>query len=240
MKTFIFIIGILSLSFAKAGTDSSSRAIELNKQGNELIKKQNFVAAQEKFAEGLAESPFASELQVNLGLAFDGAGNKEKAQRAYELATKNTKDPEVRFVANFNLAELAGRDKKLDEALAYYQEALKDQPDSVEVKTNIELLIQNQQQQNGKGESKEDKDNKDKKNDKNKDQKQDQKSDKDKDKDKKDGYDQSKPQPKPFKSDQLSPGDVKKILEELDRQEQRVRAEYNKKQVKERPRDKDW
>ena len=33
---------------------------------------------------------------------------------------------------------------------------------------------------------------------------------------------------------------VKKILEELKQQEQKIRAEYNRKGAKERPRDKDW
>ena len=40
---------------------------------------------------------------------------------------------------------------------------------------------------------------------------------------------------------ELSRGDVKKILDEIKQQEQKIRAEYNKKNdYKERPRDKDW
>jgi Ca-activated chloride channel family protein len=255
---FIFSLTVALTSaprcFAAEGAPAGT--VELNNQGIELLKKENFSAAQDKFAQGLADSPYSSELQVNLGLAFSGAGNKEKAMQAYELSARTAKSKETRFAANFNLGELFGKDKKVDEALKYYQLALADKPDSVETKTNIELLIQNNQG-GGKGESKDDKkDNKDKNKDQNKDKnKQDGSKDKDKDKDKenkdqndknqkndqkKEGYQKDKPQPRQFKSDQLSPGDVKKILEELNRQEQRVRAEYNKKQVKERPRDKDW
>ncbi len=112
----------------------------------------------------------------------------------------------------------------------------------------------------GKGSSdgKDKKDKKDDKDDKDKDKDKDQK-DKDKDKDqkdkdsdkddkdqgnkKKDGR-QFKPnkkyKPRPYSGENLSEGDVKKILGELKQQEQRIRAEYYNKEVKEKPNGKDW
>jgi tetratricopeptide (TPR) repeat protein len=246
--TLLFILSsVLSFS-AHAENTGSLRVLELNKQGLELLKKQSYQAAQQKFAEALSIAPYSAELQVNLGLTFDGLSELDKAQQAYDLAAKLAQSPETRFAAHFNIAEIYGRQKKVDEALKFYQLALQDNPDSLEAKTNIELLIQSQKNGGGSGE-KNDKDKKDdkkddKKSDKNKDQNKDDKKDQDGDKDKdqkdKQGYQKNKPQPRPFKSEQLNQGDVKRILEELDRQEQRVRAEYNKKQIKEKPRDKDW
>ncbi|MGZ6447035.1 MAG: tetratricopeptide repeat protein [Pseudobdellovibrionaceae bacterium] len=62
-----------------------------------------------------------------------------------------------------------------------------------------------------------------------------------KDKNEKSQYSQNqKYQPRPFKGQELSEGDVKKILGEIKQQEQKIRAEYNRKEVKEQPRDKDW
>lgn len=109
--------------------------------------------------------------------------------------------------------------------------------------------------------SKDDKDNKDKKDKKDqKQQDQDKKDDKDgKDKDK-DGKDKDKDKekeqqkeqspkeaqnspkykPRPFKGDQLSEGDVKKILGELKNQEQKIRANFEKKERKENRNEKDW
>ena len=46
--------------------------------------------------------------------------------------------------------------------------------------------------------------------------------------------------PRPFQGDQLSEGDVKKILGELRSQEQKIRANYDKKERKEKKNDKDW
>ena len=48
-----------------------------------------------------------------------------------------------------------------------------------------------------------------------------------------------KEQPRVFQSHELSEDDVRKILDEIQRQEQKIRAKEHK-ESKERPRDKDW
>ncbi|MGZ5280485.1 MAG: tetratricopeptide repeat protein, partial [Pseudobdellovibrionaceae bacterium] len=53
-------------------------------------------------------------------------------------------------------------------------------------------------------------------------------------------YGKNKPQPQKFKSGELTQGDVNKILGEIKQQEQKIRAEFNKKETKDEPRDKDW
>ena len=64
---------------------------------------------------------------------------------------------------------------------------------------------------------------------------------------KKEGQDRKqnvKYQPRPFKGDQLSEGDVKKILGELAQQDKKIRAQYNKKEKNESgvegKNEKDW
>ncbi len=242
MKNLCLILFLLQISYGAQAFVTD--VVTNNNQGIELLKKQNFSKAQDYFSKAMSESPYSTELQLNLGLTFDGAGQPEKAMQSYEQAEKLTKDPALLFASYFNRAEILGKQKKVPEALAFYQKALDLKPDSVEAKTNIEILTQ-QQQGGGKGQDNQDQkdQNKDKKDDKdNKDQK-DQDKDKDQDQDKKDqkkDYAKNKPQPKPFQSPDISKDDAKKILDELDRQEQRVRAEYNKKQHKERPHGKDW
>jgi hypothetical protein len=126
-----------------------------------------------------------------------------------------------------------------------YQKALEIIPSSNEVKTNIELLIQQQQGQSG-GEGQQNQpqqgdqqQNQDQKNQEGKDQK----DQKDQEQDQKEGKQKQQSQkykPRPFNGKELSEGDVKKILGELKQQEEKIRAEYNRKDVKEQPRDKDW
>jgi len=240
MKNISFLIFFFSFSAHALITD----VVENNDKGIEFLKKQNFSKAQENFTQAMTESPYSTELQLNLGLTFDGIGQPEKALQSYVQATKIAKDPKLLFASYFNQAEIMGRQKKIPEALALYQKALEIVPHSIEAKTNIELLTQ-EQQGGGQGESQDQnqKDNQDQKKDQKDGQgkKEEQKGEqKEEQKDQKKNYTQGKPQPKPFKSAEISKDDAKKILDELDRQEQRVRAEYNKKQRKEKPHGKDW
>lgn len=235
------------------------KSLWLNRQANTQLKAQNYAAAFDSYIKTLEFDPFSAETHLDLGLTYEGQQQPEKAAPSYENALKYAKNDDVKFMAYFNQAQLLGKDKKVDEALELYQKALGIEPASKETKHNIELLIQTQQQdQKGGGDDKKDqkdqkdkqdqqdkqdqKDNKDKKDQKdNKDQKKDDKDGKDKKKEQPQQYGKNqKYQPRPFKGQELSEGDVKKILGEIKQQEQKIRSEYNRKEVKEQPRDKDW
>ncbi len=242
------LICLLSVAASAANTPTS---VLSNSKGLEDLKNSNPSAAQEKFLKSLAINPFESKLHLNLGLTFEMLGKAEKEQASYQTALQLAAEDDSRFAANFNLGQLAQKAKKTDEALRYYQEALKFDPQSKETKTNIELLIQDQQGK-GKGEGDEQKDpneNKDQdQNGKGQEQKEDPKDDQQKEDQKKDGdkkeepkqYAKSKPQPQKFKSENLTQADVNKIMGEIKQQEQKIRAEFNKRGSKEEPRDKDW
>lgn len=256
MKTWGRALLLLSFVFVAMRAEAATPRPEtllLNREGAALLKKQSFQSALDKFIEGLRFDPFQPELHLNMGLAFEGLQQNEKAQASYHQAGELATTPELKFMAFFNEAQLLGKAKKVDEALTLYQKALGLLPTSKEVKTNIELLTQDQQGKGGgKGEDNKDQNNKDQKQDQKQDQqnkdqdKKDQKDNKDQDKDGKDKDQkkqyQSSPkyQPRKFDSKELSEGDVKKILGELRQQEQKIRAEFNRKEVKEQPRAKDW
>ncbi|WP_415061593.1 tetratricopeptide repeat protein [Bdellovibrio sp.] len=235
---------VLSLLLTSCGPGRPHlRTLELNREGNKSLKAQNFGPAMDKYIEGLRYDPFAGALHLNLGLSLEGLQQAEKAIQSYKeaeaLAVKAQDLPLV-FMARFNQAQLLGKAKKIDEAIALYQKALEIIPSSVEAKTNIELLTQSQQGQGGK-------DNQQQQNqqgNQNQQQQQQDQSDKKDEKDKKEEPKQvqqsPKYKPRPFQGKELSEGDVKKILGELKQQEEKIRAEYNRKEVKEQPRDKDW
>lgn len=226
------------------------RGIEANREAVKAVREGQFDNARESLTMGLSDLPLESALHHNLGLVFDGLKNAEDADKSYQVAETVAPTPEQKFYALFNRAELKGRAKKVDEALELYQRALDLNPASKEVKTNIELLIQqqqsggqgegqdqkqdpNQQQNQGQGQNKE----QDQKSDQ--EDKQDPKDGKDKDKEPKEPQSSPKYKPREFKGE-LKESEVRKILGEIRQQEQKIRSEFNRKDVKERPRDKDW
>lgn len=231
MKRWMLIFLFLPL----ASSASTVESFWHNRQALKKYGQKNFYPAYRDLLLALESDPLNPQLHLNLGRVFEANEEFDKAVQAYksalELLPEGSKD---RFHALFNLGSVYGQQKKLPEALDAYQAALEIEPESIEVKTNIELLTA-QQQGGGGGEGEQDK--KDE-NQKSKDS-QDQKDQKDQNKDKPDDQ-QKKKQPKPFQSQELTPQDVKKILDEIKNQEQGIRAKEYEKGNREAPRGKDW
>ncbi len=234
------------------------------KSKDQIQKKEN-EAAHDSVLKALENEPDSLNLQSNLGITFDGIEKKDDAEKSLLSALNLAKTDADKFKIQFNLGVLLGAQKKIEPALEHYQAALDILPTSKETKHNIELLIQQQQQDQkqqqqkqddqqkkdqksgGSGQDDQQKKDQDQNKDKNKDQK-----DKDQDKNQKDEQknDQQKDQdrkgspkykPRPYQGEQLSEGDVKKILGEISQQDKKIRSNYDKKQQrKEDKNDKDW
>lgn len=230
-------------------------SVSLSKKSAQFLRQSQDARAFETSVQGLGVDSFSASHHLNMGLALEGLGQGDNAMKSYMAGHKYAKAESEKFAAAFNVAQLLGKAKKVDEALEFYQEALRYRPESIEAKTNIELLIQ--QQQKGGGGQGDDKKNQDQQGQQQQDQKSkggdqgDQKN-KDSQKEKESEGDQQKPNqqknyspnkqyvPRPFAGKELSESDVKKILGELKNQEQKIRSEYNRRDKKESPRGKDW
>jgi tetratricopeptide (TPR) repeat protein len=243
------------------------RAIQSNNRTAKKMKDQSTEESQLGYLEAMKYEPFQEEIHLNLGSTYDVLKDPEKALRLYKNAEEiyskkkapfeskylsflNPQHPlMLLFISYFNQAQLLARENKIDQALEKYQQALSIVPDSKEVKTNIELLLQQKQQQQGGGEGQGDnKDQQDQKDQKQKDGK----DNKDQNKDQKDGDDEKKQdqkknynsspkyKPREFKGD-LNKESVQKIFGEVSQQEKKMRTQFSKQnQSKESPRDKDW
>jgi Ca-activated chloride channel homolog len=248
-------VSLLSLTCLAAlvATSAPAEASELrgvmrNNRGVQNFGEKKPVEAFDRFTESLADLPFRPEVHYNLGTSFLANKEVDKAlsqfQEAVRLAPGDSlREGAVRFRAYFNAGVALTELKRIDEALEMYQRALNEVPDSIEAKTNIELLVQSQAGGGGGEDEKDQENQQDKGNQKDSKPKEGQ----DQDKSKPDQPQQfqnqpkEKPTPRPFKSDQLSQQDVNRILEELKRQEEQIRARMQQQQGgKDAPPDKDW
>lgn len=257
-NSYLLIVMCLFLSACDSGFPDI-RAIRTNNQTAKKFKDQSLEESQTGFLDAMRLEPFQEEIHLNLGTTYEVLKDQDKALRLYKNAEElfakkkpiftqqlfNFLNPNhslmVLFIAYFNQAQLLARENKIDEALEKYQQALGINPDSKEVKTNIELLLQQKQNQQGGGDS----DNKDQKDQDQKGQsdKKDPKDgdDPDKNQDKKKDYSSSpKYKPREFKGE-LNKESVQKIFGEISQQEKKMRSQFSKQsQSKESPRDKDW
>lgn len=233
------IVGIILclglVATAVIARNLSVKAIELNNQGVESLKKESSYPAYKSFVAALAEDPFNLYVQLNLGLAFLLNKEPDKAVKTFGTVVRLAEEnPELQFYGFFNAAVALAQEGQIEAALQNYQSALELRPDSVEVKTNIELLWQGEGKGKGEGEGKdqkEDPNGKDKGEGKGKDKR---------DQSKDQQYENSKPTKQKLGGGSLTKEQVQAILEELKNQEQKIRAEENEQGLKEAPNGKDW
>ncbi len=233
----------MSLALTSAFICSKVRAdaisldgLRLNNRAIENIEDENLNEAEQNLLRSMAEDPMNPIPHMNLGLLYELGKNYPKAIKEYELVLRIQNLPEeLRFYTHFNAGNAAAQNEDVDLALSHYQAALDLQPNSQEVKKNIELLFKGG---GGKGKGK----GKNKNKDKNQDGQGQGQDEQDQQNQQNQGQNQQEPQqqkPK-FNSEKLTKEDVRKILEELKNQEQRIRAlEYGGKS-KEKPTEKDW
>lgn len=239
MKTLGFLFFLLTSLLISLGAEAAHlRALKANNDGVRLLMEENNTQAYRLFVEGLSYDPFEPRLHMNLGLVFLLNEEKEKSYQAFVQAEQLASEKkDILFMARFNAGVVASSQGQIDLALEHYQKALEIHPDSVEVKTNIELLWQ-AQGGNGEGDGQESQDGKDQRegggegDQENEDQPQ--------EPDDKQEWVNRRDQQRPFESEQLTPQDVQRILEEIKNQEQKVRAKEFSQDSKEAPNDKDW
>ena len=223
--TFFILLFSFGLSVGHADSKLNLTEITAFNEAYDLLNKEQPQQAEKKWLDFLTQQPFSSWGRFHLARSYFAQKKFELALKEYESVIRqnpigvSAAQDDLRFRALFNAAITAQELKKVDLALQFYQSALEVKPDSIEVKTNIELL----DQQGGGGGSGENQ---------NQQQPQDQ---------------GQQPQPgEPPPQDQpkekgVAPKDVKDILEELERQEQKIRAlEYGNQKGKEKEPEKDW
>jgi Ca-activated chloride channel homolog len=245
------IFSLSVLSSCSWTNDPMPKELLQDREARSEIKEERYEDALQKYLEMVEQNPDRYSTHSNIGVLLGMIQKSEDAEKSLLHALKlaeESKDPKALFTTRFNLGVLYGAQKKVPQALENYQHALEVLPTSIETKTNIELLIQQQNQQ-GQGESNSQDPNQQGQDGQNQQQqKDDQQGKQDENKE-----DQSKPKedqtrensprykPRPYQGDQLSEGDVKKILGELRNQEQKIRANFDKKEKgQSRDNEKDW
>lgn len=228
------VFGVASLS-SEGVRASELDGVRKNNEASKHFQAERPVEALDGFSKSLEDLPDRAEIHFNIATSFMALKEDEKALKEFDVALRTQPSPELEFKIHFNRAQVLATKKQTAQALDSYQNALRLKPDSVEVKTNIELLM-------AAGEGGGDGDQKSDKKDPNK---QDESGDQEKQSDQKQEPKPQqgptpKPTPRPFKSEQLSNQDVSRILEELKRQEDQIRERMQREGGKDAPREKDW
>ncbi|NNK39997.1 MAG: aerotolerance regulator BatC [Winogradskyella sp.] len=249
----VLVVGVLQAQ-QQEPTDNLNTVKKANNliyQGNSLAEDEDFIAAEMEYRKAISKYPNTAVGNYNLAHTFYKKGTFDEALYINQMAVKNAVTKEEKHKAYHNIGNVLMQNKLCKEAVEAYKNALRSNPTDDETRYNLALAKECAEEQEGDGE--EDKED-DKGEDENKED-QDKKDDGDEkddnkdegDKDKKEGEDkedengdpkenkkddgkgdenkkQKKPKPQPG---QLSPQQIKNILEAMNNQEQKVQEKIN-------------
>ncbi len=222
---------------------------------NALIENDNYIEAEMEYRKAISKAPNKVVGTYNLAHSYFKKGSFNEALFRSQEAAKNATTKDEKHRAYHNIGTILMQDKQCKLAVEAFKNALRNNPTDEETRYNYALAkdCADQQKDDGGGEddkkdenkdNKDDKDKKDENKKEDKDKKDEDEGDKDKkegDKDKdedgkpkddkdedkgKDENDKKNQKSKP-KPGQMSPQQIKNILEAMQNQEQKVQEKMN-------------
>lgn len=246
----------LSQDINKEQLKAEKKATNLVFKANELVEEDNYIEAEMEYRKAISEAPSKVVGSYNLAHSYFREGSFDEALFRSQEATKNATTKDEKHRAFHNIGNVLMQNKLCKAAVEAFKDALRNNPNDEETRYNYALAKEcADQQEDGDGEDdkkdedkeeEKDKEDEQKKEDENKDE-QDKKDEGDKDKkegedeededgkpkdDKKDdgkGEDdkKKKDQKSKPKPGQMSPQQIKNILDAMQNQEQKVQQKIN-------------
>ncbi len=232
-------------------------AQNLLSEAQQAIQKEEFPSAEADYRKAISLNPKSETAKYNLGTAYYGKEKNAEAMLRFKQAAQTATEKAEKHKAFHNLGNTYMNEKKYSEAVEAYKNALRNNPNDDETRYNLalakDMLEKNppppqdkddknkDQNKDNKDQDKKDQQNQDNKNkegdkgdqkdDKDKgDQKEDKKEgDKNKDQGKKDKPKEEgdKPQQQQPVPGQLSPQQVKSLLEAMNNEEKKTQEKIN-------------
>ncbi|PHS52841.1 MAG: DNA primase [Lutibacter sp.] len=254
----------LVFSQQKDKKELEREARENIREGNELYNQFKFKEAEIAYKKGLSKNPNYPIASYNLGNSIYQQDRNKEAVSQFELVEKTFKEKISKAEAYHNMGNAFMKEKQYEKAVEALKNSMRNNSKDDETRYNLALaqeLLKKQQQENK--DNKENQDNKDNKDDKNKDQKDkeggdkekkdDENKEKDKGKDKeddkgdkkKDKNDQQKEDKKKDQKprpNQLTPEQIKQLLDAMNNEENKTQKKLNAKKAKGKKikQEKDW
>ncbi len=235
---------------------AEKKATNLVYKANALVEGDNYIEAEMEYRKAISEAPSNTVGAYNLAHSYFRKGSFEEALFRNQEAAKNATSKDEKHRTFHNIGNILMQNKLCKEAVEAFKDALRNNPNDEETRYNYALAKEcaNQQEDGGGEDDKKDKDKEEEKDKEDEQKKEDEnKENKDKkdegDKDKKEGEDEEdekgkpkddkkddgkgddnkkdknqKPKPKPG---QMSPQQIKNILDAMQNQEQKVQQKMN-------------
>ena len=125
---------------------TSVAAFDLNEEGIHLYQDGRFNEALDRFRRAQVQQPHVPELNLNAGAGLYQTDDLERSIKETQQ-TLNAEAPEVRAAAHYNMGGSYFRLGRFQDAFEEYKKALRETPDDLDAKTNLELALYHLRQQ---------------------------------------------------------------------------------------------
>jgi tetratricopeptide (TPR) repeat protein len=156
MKAILFIF-LINITVQYVYAQKDNRDLE---QGNKLYKEQQFDKAAEAYGKVLVKAPKNSVANYNLGNTLYRKNNAAEAEKLFDATIDNSDDKKIVSDAWYNKGVSLTQQKKLEESIEAYKQALRLNPTDTLARENLvralrELKKKQQQEQDEKKKKKE-------------------------------------------------------------------------------------
>lgn len=141
---------ILLLLFAiitSAATFAQTQEYALVHQGNRAYSRSDWKKAEQNYRKALEINPKNARAMFNLGDTYLSQQNDKDALDWYTKATKTETDKKVKAMAYHNIGYIHHKQKKYDEAIEAYKQALRLNPNDDDTRYNLTLAQKQKKQQ---------------------------------------------------------------------------------------------
>lgn len=163
LRVGLFLIFGLLFSFQVGAQQQNDKerekarkeALQLMQEAEEAMGDNNFPEAEAAYRKAIAKDPESSAARYNMGNMYYTRENSPQAAQRFKQASEVADTKEAKHQANHNLGNAYMKQKKYQEAVDAYKDALRNNPTDDETRYNLALakkmLEEQQQDQNQDG-----------------------------------------------------------------------------------------
>lgn len=152
MKTltlFFLLSFTVSAVFAQKGNGEVVK-------GNEAYKKQDYIKATDFYQRAIQQSPSNHIASFNLGNAFFRSDKQEEAIKQFDVSAEMGKNKIEKGDALYNKGVVLTKQKKLDESIVAYKNALRVNPVDSLARENLQRALNEKKKQDEQKQNKKD------------------------------------------------------------------------------------